>query len=202
MNSSSAGPCRRGRHGRFNEVAPQLRIVQSAVLMWADHSACGRKWQKCRPRNSRKIGHSKGSRHTRVVYRGAPVTGPPGLRLTTDTASRGSREKQPRAFDEGRRVRVLGENDILIDVCTADRLGAYLAAPNVEVKTRTDGSIKLVRLRSIGDDRGHQGECHGRSTITTERVRNDWGMLVGSNVNLKHKEMCATWRNGTEKAGE
>jgi hypothetical protein len=123
------------------------------------------------------------------------MTGPPGLRQDPDTVSRGSRQKQPRAFDGNRRVPVLGENDILVDLCTADRLGAYLAAPNVEVKRRTDGSIKLVRLRSVGDDRGHQGESHGRSTITTERVRNDWGALVGSDVNLKHKETCTTWCN-------
>lgn len=122
------------------------------------------------------------------------MTGPPGLRQDPDTVSRGSREKQPRAFDQNRRVPVLGENDLLIDVCASDRLGGYLAAPNVEVKRRTDGSIKFIRLRSVGDDRGHQGECHGRSTVTTERVHNDWGTLVGSDRNLKHKEICATWR--------
>jgi len=92
-------------------------------------------------------------------------------------------------------VPVLGENGVLIDVCTADRLGGYLAAPNVEVKRKTDGSIKLVRLRSGGDDRGHQGESHGRSTVTTERIRNDWGELVGSDLNVKHKEICVTWRD-------
>jgi hypothetical protein len=90
-------------------------------------------------------------------------------------------------------VPVLGENDVLIDVCTADRLGGYLTAPNVEVKRRTDGSIKLVRLRSVGDDRGHQGECHGSSNVTTERVRNDWGDLVGGESNLKHKATSTTW---------
>jgi hypothetical protein len=121
------------------------------------------------------------------------VTGPPGLRPNTDTVSRGPREKQPRAFNECRRVRVLGENDVVIDVCTLDRLARYLAAPNVEVKLRADGSIKFVRLRSVGDDRGHQGECHGRSTVTTERVRNDWGTLVGSDLNLKHKPTSTTW---------
>lgn len=88
---------------------------------------------------------------------------------------------------------VVGEDDVLIDVCTQDRLGRYLAAPNVEVKRRTDGSIRLVRLRSLGDDRRHLGENHGRSTVTTERVRNDWGVLVGGDLNLKHKETCATW---------
>src|SRR5215472_1551109 len=116
------------------------------------------------------------------------MTGPPAARLHPDTASRGSRDKQPRAFGEGRRVRVVGEDDVLVDICPPDRLGRYLGAPNAEVKRRADGSIRLVQLRSVGDDRGHVGENHGRSTITTERVRNDYGMLVGSDVNRKHKE--------------
>jgi integrase len=38
-----------------------------------------------------------------------------------------------------------------------------------------------------------------RSTITTERVRNDWGDLVGGDSNLKHKAICTTW--GTSAAG-
>ena len=97
-------------------------------------------------------------------------------------------------------MRVVGEDGVLIDVCPPDRLGRYLAAPNAEVKRRADGSIKLIRLRSMGDDRGHLGENHGRSTVTTERVRNDWGKLVGSDLNLKHKQSCAAWktRSGPE----
>ena len=90
---------------------------------------------------------------------------------------------------------VLGENDVLIDVCTPEGLSGYLAAPNADVKRRADGSIRLVRLRSQGDDRGHQDECHGPSTVTTERVRNDWGQFVGSDRNLKHKENCPTGCN-------
>ena len=111
----------------------------------------------------------------------------------SDTVFRGSREKQPRAFDGGKPVRVIGEDDVLVDVCAPDRLGRYLAAPNVEVKRRADGSIRLVRLLARGDDRNHLGECHGRSTATTERVRNDWGGLVGGDTNLQHKESCKTW---------
>jgi hypothetical protein len=89
---------------------------------------------------------------------------------------------------------VLGENDVVIDVCrTPDRLARYLAAPNAEVKTASDGSVRLIRLLSGGDDRGHLGDNHGRSTVTTERVRNQWGRLVGSDVNLKHKESCFSW---------
>jgi hypothetical protein len=121
------------------------------------------------------------------------MTGPPAPRPSPDTVSRGSREKQPRAFGEAGRVRVVSEDDFLIDVCPQNRLGRYLAAPNAEVKRRPDGSIRLVRLRSLGDDRGHLGENHGRSTVTTERVRNDWGVLVGGNFNLDHKATSASW---------
>jgi hypothetical protein len=121
------------------------------------------------------------------------MTAPPAARPVPDTVSRGSREKQPRAFEAGRRVRVVGEDDLLLEVCAPERLGRYLTAANAEVKRRQDGSIRLVRLRSAGDDRGHLGEDHGRSTITTERVRNDWGRLVGSDLNLKYKETCKTW---------
>ena len=121
------------------------------------------------------------------------MTGPPAARPPHDTVSRGSRNKQPRAFDAGRGVRVVGDDDVLLEVCPPDRVGRYLAAPNAEVKRRKDGSIRLILLRSQGDDRRHLGECHGRSTLTTERVRNDWGALVGSDLNLKHKTTCFEW---------
>lgn len=119
------------------------------------------------------------------------MTGPPAVSRIPDTVSRGSRGQQPRALYGGKGVRVVGEDDVLIDVCPPDRLGRYLAAPNAEVKRRSDGSVRFVRLRSVGDDRGHLGEGHGRSTVTTERVRNDWGKLIGSDLNLKHKQSCA-----------
>jgi hypothetical protein len=90
-------------------------------------------------------------------------------------------------------VRVVGEDDILLEVCTPDRLGGYLAAPNAEVKRRKDGSVRLIRLRPAGDDRGHLGENHGRSTITTERVRGEWGAIVGSDQNLQHKATSTAW---------
>jgi hypothetical protein len=121
------------------------------------------------------------------------MTGPPVPRPHPDAGFRGSQDKQPRAVEARRGVRVVSEDEVLIDVCTPACLQRYLSAPNAEVKRRRDGSIRLIRLRSAGDDRGHLGENHGRSTITTERVRNDWGGLVGSNVNLKHKESCASW---------
>jgi hypothetical protein len=95
----------------------------------------------------------------------------------------------------GRGVRVVGEDDVLITVCTPEAVEHYLSAPNAEVKRRKDGSIKFIRLRSVGDDRGHLGENHGRSTVTTERVRNDSGQLVGSDRNVKHKQSCAAWKS-------
>jgi hypothetical protein len=122
------------------------------------------------------------------------MTGPPMLRQDTETVSRGSRQKQPRAFERAGRVPVLGEGDALIDVCTPDRLKSYLTAPNAEIKRRADGSIKFIRLRSVGEDRGHFGERHGRSNVTTERVRNDLGDFVGGDFNLKHKVTDTGWR--------
>ena len=121
------------------------------------------------------------------------MTGPPAVRPVPDSVSRGSRKDQPRAFGEERRVRIVGEDDVLIEVCPPDRLDRYLAAPNAEVKRRRDGSIRLIRLLSVGDDRGHRAENHGSSIITTERVRTDWGELVGSDRNLQHKQSSSTW---------
>jgi hypothetical protein len=122
------------------------------------------------------------------------MTGRPTVRPNSDAVSRGSRDKQPRAFGGGRGVRVVGEDDVLITVCPPEAVERYLRAPNAELKRRADGSIKFIRLRSVGDDRGHLGENHGRSTVTTERVRDDSGKLVGSDLNLKHKQSCATWK--------
>jgi len=122
------------------------------------------------------------------------MTGPPAERPAPDTDFRGSRAQQPRALGEGRSVRVIGEDDLLIDVCSPERLDRYLTAPNAEVRRRADGSIRLVRLRSTGDDRRHLGENCGRSTVTTERVRNDWGSLIGSDLNLQHKQTSIAWR--------
>lgn len=121
------------------------------------------------------------------------MTGPPAARPPDETVSRGSREKQPRAFEAGRGVRVVGEDDILLEVCAPHLLERYLAAPNAEVKRRKDGSIRLIRLRSQGDDRRHLGECHGSSTRTTERVHGEWGELIGSDLNRQHKATCIEW---------
>jgi hypothetical protein len=127
---------------------------------------------------------------------------PPGVQRIPDTVSRGSRDKQPRAFGGGKGVRVVGEDDVLITVCPPEAVERYLGAPNAEVKRRVEGSIKFIRLRSVGDDRRHIGENHGRSTVTTERIRNDWGKLVGSDLNLKHKQSCAVWKRSVRPESE
>ncbi len=57
-----------------------------------------------------------------------------------------------------------------------------------------------IRLLSFGDDRGHSGEQHGCSTVTTERGRDDSGQFVGSKKNLKHKKTCDTWGDLAVKA--
>src|SRR5690242_12238208 len=61
------------------------------------------------------------------------MTGPPAAGPSHDSVSRGSREEQPRAYGESGRVRVVSDDDVLIDVCLPDRLGRYLTAPNAEV---------------------------------------------------------------------
>jgi hypothetical protein len=129
------------------------------------------------------------------------MTGPPPLRSHRETVSRGSRDEQPREFEGGRRVRVVGEDGVLIEVCSPESVRRYMGAPNADVKTRKDGSIRAVHLRSQGDDRGHLGERHGRSTVTTESVRNDSGVLVGGEQNLQHKKSCNNWGNPARIAG-
>jgi hypothetical protein len=118
---------------------------------------------------------------------------PPAVGCVPEAVSRGSRENEPRAFAVGRGVRVIGEDGNLIEVCPPDRLDRYLAAANADVKRRADGSIRLIRLRSTGDDHRQPRGSFGKSTITTERVRNDWGVILGSDLTLQHKKTCLTW---------
>jgi hypothetical protein len=100
-------------------------------------------------------------------------------------------EKEARAFEKGGAVRVFGERGYLVarlnESRDAERIRLLMSAPNaVPVRTR-GGRLVGIRLLSLGDDRGHSGEQHGTSLITTERVRNDDGVLVGGDHNLKHK---------------
>ena len=63
------------------------------------------------------------------------MTGPPASRLSPEAVSRGSRQSQPRESGKGKRVRIVGENDVLIDVSQPDRLGRYLEAPEGQADT-------------------------------------------------------------------
>jgi hypothetical protein len=118
------------------------------------------------------------------------LTGPPAARQNAQTTFR-EVEKQARVFEGGRGVRVFGEDGYFIKRLDPSRhaedIRRILAAPNaVPVRTHA-GELVGIRLLSLGDDRGHAGERHGRSTVTTERVRNDRGIYIGGNRNLKHK---------------
>jgi hypothetical protein len=88
-------------------------------------------------------------------------------------------------------VRVFGEAGNFIQRFDpsrdADSIRRLLAAPNAVPVRKHGGELVGIRLLSLGDDRGHAVERHGRSTVTTERVRNDHGVYIGWNRNVKHK---------------
>jgi hypothetical protein len=88
-------------------------------------------------------------------------------------------------------VRVFSGGDYLIVKLNASRdaeqIRRLLAAPNAVPVRKHSGRLVGIRLLSFGSDCGQSGEQHGRSTVTTERVRNDTGRLIGGNCNLKHK---------------
>jgi hypothetical protein len=100
-------------------------------------------------------------------------------------------EKQGRVFEVGKAVRVVSENGFLVarldPLRDAEQIRRLLDAPNAAPIEKHDGRLAGIRLLSVGDDRGHSGERHGSSVVTTERVRNDDGILVGSGRTLKHK---------------
>jgi hypothetical protein len=127
------------------------------------------------------------------------MNSPPAARPNSKTSLRRDGEKQGRAFDAGRPVRVFNEFDFLVARLhpshDAAQILRLLAAPNAVPVQKHGGTLVAIRLQSFGDDRGHAGEHHGRSTVTTERVRNDDGQYVGTHKNVKHKENCETWGN-------
>ena len=118
------------------------------------------------------------------------MTGPAAVRRNAQTTFREA-EKQSRAFESGGAVRVFGENDYFIKRLhssdDAEEIRRLLAAPNAEPVRAHGGKLIGIRLLSFGDDRGHTGERHGTSIITTQRVVNDQGVYIGSDRNLKHK---------------
>ena len=100
-------------------------------------------------------------------------------------------EKQSRAVDGTGTVRVFGPGGYVIvtlnSLRDAEQIRRLLAAPNAVPVWTHGGKLVGIRFLSFGDERGQSGERHGRSTVTTERVRNDAGGLIGGDLNLKHK---------------
>ena len=114
------------------------------------------------------------------------MTGPPAARPSTQPSIRLD-EKQGRAAEARRRVRIVSAFGV-VEMCDEERARrVYAGAPNAEAKVTHSGRLVAIYLGSFGDDRGHLGENHGRSTITTERVRNEAGAFVGHARNLQHK---------------
>ena len=100
-------------------------------------------------------------------------------------------EKQGRESERGGAVGVFGEDGYFVarlhQSRDSEQIQRLLVAPNAEPVRNHGGRLVGIRLLSLGDDRGHAGERHGRSTVTTERVRNDYGVYIGGDWNLKHK---------------
>lgn len=119
----------------------------------------------------------------------------PATQRNTKTSIRRDEKKGP-AFDGSGAVRVFSEDGFLvarlIPARDAERIRRLLTAPNAVPVHTHGGKLVGIRLLSFGDDRGHLGEPHGTSIITTERVVNDQGAYVGSDRTLKHK-----WENVT-----
>lgn len=105
--------------------------------------------------------------------------------------------KKGREFERGRAVRVVSETGFFVarlnSTREAEQIRRLLAAPNAVPILQHDGALVGIRLMSVADDQGNAGEQHGSSICTTERVRNDGGQYVGSDMNLKHKNSCNTW---------
>ena len=120
-------------------------------------------------------------------------------RRATQRSLRRDPNKQGRAFEEGGAVRVFNEDGFLVEVLhppgDAGRISRLLAAPNAVPVRKHGGVLVGIRLQSGGDDRGHAGERHGHSTVTTERVLNEEGQYIGTDKNLKHKNPSEAWRS-------
>ena len=130
------------------------------------------------------------------------MTSPPGARPNSQTTFRGA-AKQARESEGGGGVRVFSVTGFLVarlhQSRDAGQIRRLLAAPNSVAVRTNSGRLAGIRLLSFGDDRGRSGERHGRSTVTTERVRNDAAQYVGSEKNVKHKEICKAWGSNIER---
>jgi hypothetical protein len=111
------------------------------------------------------------------------MTGPPATRPIAQTTAWGV-EKQAHVSEAARRVRVVGLDNRLLDICTEERIQRYLNAPNTEIIRSHGGTIVAIKLLSAGDDSGHLGEQHGNSNQTTrmERGENEHRWFNGRNV--------------------
>lgn len=115
------------------------------------------------------------------------MTGPPASRPATEATIRVV-EKQGRASEATRRVRIVNEDDVLIERCEPHRLDKYLRAPNAVAIRKHNGQIVAIKLQSAGNDRGHLGENHGTSNVTIRQEPLESGPL------LQHKNrVCAEW---------
>ena len=75
----------------------------------------------------------------------------------------------------------------------AEQIRRLMGAPNAQAVRDHGGDLVGIKLLSFADDRGHAGERHGSSTVTTERVRNDVGQLLGTHQTRQHKRSCESW---------
>ena len=125
------------------------------------------------------------------------MTGPPAVRLASETTIRVV-PKKARAFKAKGRVRVVGQDGALVDVCAGPRLQRYLAAPNAEIIRAHNGTVMFVRLLAFGDDRKHCDEKHGNSNRTFQ------GHTAASRGNPEstyhHKlQACEAYRVGVKQ---
>ncbi len=118
------------------------------------------------------------------------MTKPPVARPSTKPTIRVV-EKKTREFTSARRVRVFNDEGVLIDLCPPDRLRRYLDAPNAELVHSHGGKLIAVKLRSVGDERGHLGEKHGGNSRRTWLGQIDPRLMPGATYG--HSRACDQW---------
>lgn len=84
-------------------------------------------------------------------------------------------EKQARANERKRRVRVISDCGKVIGLCEpgSPQYHRFIAAPNAEVLRTHAGVVTAIRLLSFDDQQGHSGEHHGSSLTTTRKSGNE-----------------------------
>jgi hypothetical protein len=97
-------------------------------------------------------------------------------------------EKQARAFDGSRGVRIVDSVGRLVDVIREPKMiFRYLSARNAEPVRDHQGQLRSIKLASLADERGKPGERRGSSLVTTERCKSSRGEYIGTPMTLKHK---------------